>query len=263
MGTSAERQEDLLRIRGALEEAIATVRGMAGPLEVRRKEERGDPVTAVDLAVDAVLRRALPREGEGWLSEETADDRSRLACRRVWIVDPLDGTREFVQGIPEWCISIGLVEEGRPVAAGIANPATGDCVVGSAETGVLLNGQPARVSSRASLEGATVLASRSEVRKGQWGRFQGGPFRVVPMGSVALKLALVAAGRYDATWTLAPKHEWDVAGGAALVLAAGGDVRTPDGAPLVFNQAKPWLAGLVAGPAPLVDPMLRLVLPAP
>src|SRR5262245_9671867 len=156
-------EEDVLRIRRALDEAVETVRRVsAAPGVVRRKEERNDPVTAADLAVDAVLRRALPREGEGWLSEETADDRARLACRRVWIVDPLDGTREFIEGIPEWCISIGLVEEGRPVAGGIANPATGDVVLGSVETGVLLNDRPVRVTDRASLDGATVLASRSE-----------------------------------------------------------------------------------------------------
>jgi myo-inositol-1(or 4)-monophosphatase len=256
------REEDVDRIRRALDEALETVRRVAaGSVEVRRKEERNDPVTAVDLAVDATLRKLLPREGEGWLSEETADDRRRLSCSRVWIVDPLDGTREFIEKVPEWCVSIGLVEDGRPVAGGIANPATGDRVLGSLETGVFLNGRPVRVTGRASLEGASVLASRSELRKGQWERFGGGSFRTVPMGSVALKLALVAAGLHDATWSLAPKHEWDVAGGVALVLAAGGDARTPDGAVPSFNREHLLLEGLVASTPALAGASLRLAFP--
>jgi myo-inositol-1(or 4)-monophosphatase len=79
------------------------------------------------------------------------------------------------------------------------------------------------------------------------------------MGSVALKVALVAAGRHDATWTLEPKHEWDVAGGAALVLAAGGEVRLPDGRPVEFNREKPWLPGLVAAPQALLPEILRWI----
>ena len=82
----------------------------------------GDPLTEADLAVNEVLLKSLPQPGEGWLSEENADDAARLKCSRVWIVDPIDGTREFIQGIPEWCISVGLVEGGRPVAGGIFNP---------------------------------------------------------------------------------------------------------------------------------------------
>lgn len=250
------REEDVARIRRALDGAADEIRRRTGgPVQVRLKG--GDPVTEIDLAVDRLLRSTLPRGDEGWLSEETADTRDRLARRRVWIVDPLDGTREFVGGVPEWCVSIGLVEEGRPVAGGILNPATGDCVVGSVETGVTLNGRPARVTGRAALGGASVLASRTEVRKGRWAA--AGGFTVVPMGSVALKVALVAAGRHDATWTLEPKHEWDVAGGAALVLAAGGEVRLPDGRPVEFNREKPWLPGLVAAPQALLPEILRWI----
>ncbi|RMH13765.1 MAG: 3'(2'),5'-bisphosphate nucleotidase CysQ, partial [Gemmatimonadetes bacterium] len=104
--STPDRTSDLARIRRALEaaaEAIAPYR--SGDVAWRAKSGRGDPVTAADHAADEALRRALLEPGEGWLSEESADDPARLAAERVWIVDPLDGTREFVDGIPEWCIS--------------------------------------------------------------------------------------------------------------------------------------------------------------
>jgi myo-inositol-1(or 4)-monophosphatase len=241
------RTEDLARIRQAIETAVEIFRPFTpGSVEFAHKPGGDDPVTEADNAVNDALKQLLHREGEGWLSEETVDDPGRLEHRRVWIVDPLDGTREFVSGIPEWCVSIGLVEDGRAVAGGICNPATGQSVVGSIETGVTLNGNPVQVRATKALEGAVVLASRSEVKRGEWERFQGAPFRTTAMGSVAYKLSLVAAGLADATWTLVPKHEWDVAAGVALVLAAGGAVHTLDGPPPVFNQRNPKLRGLIA-----------------
>jgi myo-inositol-1(or 4)-monophosphatase len=162
------RLEDLRRIEAGLRQAAAAIVDITpGAVEADYKAP-GDPVTEADHRIDDVLRRLLPREGEGWLSEETVDEPSRLDCRRVWIVDPVDGTREFVEGLPEWCISIGLVEDGRAVAGGIFNPAVGNMVLGSVETGVTLNGAPTRVSERTALAGGRVLASRSEVRRGEW-----------------------------------------------------------------------------------------------
>src|SRR5580692_2483073 len=185
-----------------------------------------DPVTEADRALDAVLRKELLRSGEGWLSEESVDDPIRLQCSRVWVVDPLDGTREFVQGIPEFCVSIGFVENGRPVAGGICNPATNEVFLGSIESGVTYNGKPAQPSQRQSLEGALILASRSEVKRGEWKTFENSGCKIRPMGSVAYKLALVSAGLADATFTLTPKHEWDIAGGVALVESGGGAAMT-------------------------------------
>jgi myo-inositol-1(or 4)-monophosphatase len=249
--------EALRRIQGALEAALEVLqRFRADTVRVEHKPGAG-PVTEADRAVNEVLARILPAEGEGWLSEESRDDPCRLERRRVWAVDPLDGTREFVAGIPEWCVSVGLLEDGRPVAGGVANPATGEIFLGSLETGVTYNGRAARVSSRQSLEGALVLASRSEVDRGEWERFRGAAFTVRPVGSVAYKLALVAAGLADATWTLVPKHEWDVAAGVALVLAAGGSVQTTDGSVLRFNQPRPRLTGLVAETPALLPAVKR------
>jgi len=241
------RTDDLARIHEALEAAAEAVSPFTpGRVDFEIKAERGDPLTAADLAADAVLRRILPRDGEGWLSEESADDPARLSCRRVWVVDPIDGTREFVDGIPEWCISIGLVEDGVPVAGGIFNPTADELVIGSLETGVTYNGAPSTVRDPESLADVTVLASRSETRRGEWARFQGAPFRVEPCGSVAYKMARVAAGQAEATWTLVPKSEWDVAAGVALVRAAGGRVTLADGTDPVFNQPRPVFPNFVA-----------------
>jgi myo-inositol-1(or 4)-monophosphatase len=257
--TEARREEDLGRIVAALERAGEVIEELTrSDVAVERKANQ-DPVTVVDLEVDRVLRELLPVAGEGWLSEETADDRGRLGASRVWVVDPLDGTKEFVQKIPEWCVSVGLVEDGRAVAGGILNPAARELFVGAAGHGVTLNGAPVAVVRRSHLEGAVVLASRSELKRGTWARFEQGPIQVRPMGSVAYKLALVAAGRADATWSLAPKHEWDVAAGVALVEAAGGQVRTVEQAPLRFNQERPWLPGLVASHPDLFEATFRLL----
>ena len=212
-------------------------------------------MTEADRLLDAALHKALLRDGEGWLSEESVDDPSRLEKRYVWIVDPLDGTREFVTGIPEFCASIGLVHEGLPIAGGICNPATGEVFLGSVETGFTYNGQPKAASSRTDLQGATVLASRSEVKRGEWKQFEDAPFKVTPMGSVAYKLARVAAGLDDATFTLTPKNEWDIAAGVALVLSAGGFARPLHREEFLFNQHSPLLPGLIACGAELRQPL--------
>jgi myo-inositol-1(or 4)-monophosphatase len=237
---------DLARIEEALERARAAFqRFTPGEIEARHKQG-DDPVTEADTTVDTLLRELLPRNGDGWLSEETRDDLVRLEKRRVWVVDPLDGTREFVSGIPEWCVSIGLVVDGEPVAGGICNPVTGETIVGARGAGVTLNGRPAGVTERSRLAGARVVASRSEVKRGEWQGYREDLFEIRPMGSVAYKLGLVAAGLVDATWTLTPKHEWDVAAGVALVLAAGGAIVTGAPEETRFNRPRPRLTRLIA-----------------
>ena len=236
----------LARIEAALDAARGVfARFTPGAIETEYKIGH-DPVTEADRAVDAVMRKELLRDGEGWLSEESVDDVSRLGKQHVWVVDPLDGTREFVQGIPEFCVSIGFVEDGRPVAGGICNPATNETVIGAVDSGILYNGQTAHPSQRKTLQGSLILASRSEVKRGEWQQFQNAQYQIRPMGSVAYKLALVAAGKADITFTLTPKNEWDVAAGAALVQSAGGFVATLDNAPLLCNNRNPLLTGLMA-----------------
>ncbi len=258
----SSRYSDILqRIEAALDAArVVFERFTPGAIETEYKIGH-DPVTEADRAVDAVLRQNLLRDGEGWLSEETADNPSRLDKERVWIVDPLDGTREFVLGLPEFCVSIGLSENGRPVAGGIYNPATKETFLGAVDSGVWYNGQPARTSQRKTLDGALILASRSEVKRGEWKSFEGRDFQVRAMGSVAYKLALVSAGLADVTFTLTPKNEWDVVAGAALVLSSGGFVSTLEKANLVANRRDPLLSGLLAGGPNLKDEVVALTDP--
>ena len=249
----------LERIHAALEASRAVfARFTPGAIETEYKAGH-DPVTEADRALDAVLRKELLRDGEGWLSEESVDDPVRLQRSRVWVVDPLDGTREFVKGIPEFCVSIGFVESGRPVAGGIYNPATDEAFLGTIESGVTYNGKPSRPSQRKNLEGALVLASRSEVKRGEWKPFENAGFTIRPMGSVAYKLALVSAGLADVTFTLTPKNEWDVAAGAALVLSAGGFVSTLENTALRCNNKNPLLSGLLACGPYLREPLLAAV----
>lgn len=261
MNSSSAYAEILARIQSALEAARAVfARFTPGAIEAEYKAGH-DPVTEADRALDAVLRKQLLRDGEGWLSEESVDDPARLQKSRVWVVDPLDGTREFVQGIPEFCCSIGFAENGKPAAGGICNPATNETFLGALDSGVLYNGKPASASQRVNLDGALILASRSEVKRGEWKQFEKARFRIRPMGSVAYKLALVSAGLADATFTLTPKNEWDVTAGAALVAGAGGYLATLDDSPLRCNNKSPLLSGLVASGPELRRELLALLQP--
>lgn len=257
--TSYSSKETLERIHAALE-AAREVLNRFTPGAIAAEYKAGhDPVTEADRAIDAVLRENLLRDGEGWLSEESVDDFTRLDKQRVWVVDPLDGTREFVQGIPEFCVSIAMVENGVPVAGGVCNPATDELILGSRDTGVTYNGKPAQPSQRKDLHGALVLASRSEVKRGEWKQFESAEFNIRAMGSVAYKLGLVSAGLADLTFTLVPKNEWDVAAGAALVESAGGWVLKLDHSPLLCNQKNPLISGLLAGGPFLRKPLLAML----
>lgn len=258
--TGSSYSEILQRIASALESGQRIFERFT-PGQIAAEYKSGhDPVTEADRAVDVALRQELLRDGEGWLSEETVDDFARLNHRHVWVVDPLDGTREFVSGIPEFCISIAYVEDGIPVAGGICNPATKETFLGSIDSGVSYNGRPAKISQRTELNGAVVLASRSETKRGEWQQFQTAPFTVSPMGSVAYKLALVSAGLADATFTLTPKHEWDVAAGAALVASAGGFVQTLERTPLRCNNCSVKISGLIACGPYLRDALVSQIL---
>jgi myo-inositol-1(or 4)-monophosphatase len=258
--SSSKADEVVIRIKEALDAAASALSAFTpGCIQADEKSGGRGPVTEADRVVSDVLREALVRDDEGWFSEESVDDLARLEHQRIWIVDPVDGTRDLVAGVPEWSVSVALVEDGRPVAGGVSNPSTGELFLGSLESGVTYNGSSVRVSGRKSLQGAVVLASRSEVERGEWERFSGGPLVIRPLGSIAYKLALVAAGLADATWTLCPKHEWDVAGGVALVEAAGGFAQSPRGSPIGFNLRSPRIVGLLAGGRDLRDELVRVL----
>jgi myo-inositol-1(or 4)-monophosphatase len=206
-----------------------------------------NPVTAADTDANEVLKGAIlgAFPEDGWLSEETADSDERLGKHRVWIVDPLDGTKEFISEIPEFCVCVALVEDGTPRVAVEYNPVRDELFAARKGGGAFLNGAPIHVSNHTDLRHASVLASRSEEARGEWEPFRS-LMRVELSGSVAYKFALIAAGRHDATFTLTPKNEWDVCAGALLVAEAGGMVTDPDGRAIRFNNKTTLLPGLVA-----------------
>lgn len=212
--------------------------------------------TEADAAIKAILLGAFPEDG--WLSEETRDSPARLSKSRVWIVDPLDGTKEFTQHIPEFCVCVALVVDGV-VEVGVSyNPIEEKLFAARRGGGTTLNAQPVRCSSCADILSAEVLASRSEVKRGEWQDYQD-LMNVKPTGSVAYKFALIAAGEADATFSLTPKNEWDICAGTMLVEEAGGIVTDRYGEPLTFNNEKTLLPGLIAAGTALWGPIRDII----
>jgi myo-inositol-1(or 4)-monophosphatase len=259
MLTNSEEAEYLARIQAGLNAAHDVIKRFAPGTFMVKDTGGRDVITQVDREVSDALRATLLRPDEGWLSEEDVDDSSRLSKSVVWVVDPLDGTREFVDGIPEWSISVGLVVNGVAVTGGVCNPATNELFLGSLHAGVTYNGRSVQPSPRTNLYGAVVLASRQEYKRGEWAQFEGRQFSVKQTGSVAYKLALVAAGLADATWTLSPKHVWDVAAGVALVNSARGKVACIRDGKLQFNQTETLIPGLVASSSGVWDSIMQIV----
>ena len=227
-----------------------------------REKGKGNPVTTADLEADGALHRILMEGAPGteWLSEETVDSPARLEAEEVWIVDPIDGTKEFIMGIPEFAISIGLAVAGEMHLGAIYNPARQEMFLAERGGGAWLNGERARVSERTDLHGSTLHASRSEAKRGEFERYRES-FEVLPVGSIAYKLAQVAAGRADLTWSLGPKNEWDIAAGVVLIQEAGGRVTEPRGAPFRFNRARTKVPGILATNGRLHDLALQEVEP--
>jgi len=251
--------QQLTKIKKALLSANKILQRLfSTSLSVEHKQN-GDPVTVADREVNEAIKKILLENNEGWLSEETVDDLSRLNKHRVWIVDPLDGTREFIQGIPEWCASVALVEQGQPVAGGICAPAKQQIFLGSKTLDITLNEKPVKISNHKTLLGAKILASRSEVKRGEWQKFNNESFTIIPTGSVAYKLAQVAAGEADATFSLVPKNEWDIAAGVFLVELAGGKVTDLAGKPLTFNHHSTLTNGIIAANPGLWEEIYKLV----
>jgi myo-inositol-1(or 4)-monophosphatase len=215
--------------------------------EVRYKAP-DQPVTDADLAANRILLELLlgARPEYGWLSEETRDTPVRLAKERLWVVDPIDGTNSFVEGYPEFAISVGLVDRGRVVLGVVLNPATGELYHAVAGGGAFLGGAPIRVSStHEASQVRLIAASRWEMSRGELDHFVE-PWRVSPLGSTAYKMAKVAEGAVDVFVSAGPKNEWDVAGAAVIVAEAGGKVTGPTGGELRYNQPDPAWRGVVA-----------------
>ena len=262
---------EISQLQELLEIAVSAARG-AGKLicsHYRSAYERWDkspnnPVTTADLEADAFLRTQLTAATPeyGWLSEETADNPQRLEKCCAWVVDPLDGTQEFIAGLDQFAVSVGFVENELPLLGVVHNPATGETITGISGVGVAYQGEPAQaLSIETETRGARVLVSDTEVQQGLWARYQP-TLALEQIGSAAYKLGRVAAGLGDAYISLKPKHEWDICAGAALMLAAGGHVSDLAGKPIRFNQADVLVNGIVAASPVLHAKLMRLLRPA-
>src|SRR3954468_6821428 len=226
------------RLATAVEEAGAVAKKFfGGPLKQWTKGQGDSPVTEADIASNDLLRRQLVEAGDGWLSEESENDPTRLAARRVWVVDPIDGTRAFIAGREDWSVSVALVVAGRPVAAALFAPVTDELFLSIAGGGATRNGVAIRASSGAGLEGA-----RAGGPKKLLDRIVASGTGLVPMPrihSLALRLARVAHSELDAAIAGGNSHDWDLAAADLLVHEAGGLVTALDGRVLIYNRPDP------------------------
>lgn len=242
MPTPAPTRADLDAVADAARRAGEVIqRVRAEGFEVLSKGDAG-PVTRADREADALLRDALPRiVPAAWLSEETVDDPARLEAERVWVVDPLDGTKEFIEGVPHYAVAVALVERGAPILGVVHNPSSRETFAALRGGGCFKDGEPVRAA-----DGRKLGASRSEIKRGEFEPFAK-DWEVLPLGSIEYKLALVASGEIAGTISRGPKHEWDVCAGAILVLEAGGRITDCYGDTLTFNNPFPKSKGALAG----------------
>jgi myo-inositol-1(or 4)-monophosphatase len=250
---------ELITAERAAREAGRTISKLfKGKFDVQEKS-KNNPVTTADLEANSKIRQIIQGRfpEDGWLSEEDVDDNRRLKNSRVWIIDPIDGTKEFIEGVPEFAVSIGLVVEGRPKVAVVYNPVADRLYRAASGQGADLNGQRIRVTLRQEMQGASLLVSRSEPQR----KFQAfaSLCEIKPVGSIAFRLAKVAGGDGDGTLTFRSIHEWDVCAGVFMVEEAGGKVLDSHGKRLTFNQQDPRHHGLVAGNETLAEGMQGLV----
>ena len=241
-----EYSAEMVAAETAAREAGSAVMALfKGKFDIREKS-RNNPVTTADLEANRIIREKISRAfpGDGWLSEEDQDNAKRLALSRVWVVDPIDGTKEFIEGVPQFAVSIAFVVDGVPKVSVVFNPAKNRFYKAAAGKGAFLNEEAIRVTLRSDINGALLLVSRSEPQK----KFQVFVDRcdVKPVGSIAYRLAKVAGGDGDATITFRTIHEWDICAGVLMVQEAGGKVVDGSGATMTFNRELPKHRGVVA-----------------
>ena len=227
---------DVARQAGAL-----ALECQARGLTVASKDDRS-PVTDGDFAVNALLKERLlgARPDYGWLSEETVDNPDRLQKRRVFVVDPIDGTTAYLNKEPWFTVSLAVVEDGRPVAGAVYAPALDHLYSGEAGGTPQFNGSAIRVGSRRELERCAMLIDHRALNAAGWP-----PMEVARRNSIALRLCLVAGDGFDAAASVSTLHEWDLAAGHLIAALAGAAVTDCRGAPLAYNRANPAAHGLI------------------
>ena len=259
MSTNSDFSEELGIAETAAREAGEIVMGLFGKDYRIEEKSKGNPVTTADLEANRTIREIIRGRypGDGWLSEEDPDNLDRLNASRVWVVDPIDGTKEFIEGVPQFAVSIGLVVDGQPMLGVVYNPATDRLFQAAKGHGAVLNGQPIHISTREQIEGAFLLVSRSEPKR----KFESfaGLCKLEPTGSIAYRLAQVAGGEGDATLTFRSLREWDVCAGVLIVEEAGGMVLDGEGNRLVFNRPEARYRGVVASNRTLAKSLQRML----
>jgi myo-inositol-1(or 4)-monophosphatase len=227
-------------------------------------KDGGSPVTSADIAVDEMLKGMLlgARPDYGWLSEETADTPERLSKTRIFVVDPIDGTVAYMKNKPWWCVPIAVVENGHPVAAVIHVPSLNETFEATLGGGARLNGRPISPSDTDDLDDASVLADAKLMERPEWPE-PWPPMRYEKRNALAYRMALVAAGMFDAAIALGPKWDWDVAAGQLIATEAGAMVTDHLGRPWLFNRPDPRQTSLVCS-APALHPLIiRRTAPIP
>ncbi len=251
--------QDLIALAKDAGELARSFLSDAGTSKAWAKSD-GSPVTQADLAVNRLCAERLRdlRPDYGWLSEETADDAAQRARPRCWVVDPIDGTRAFMRGDPNWCIGLATVEDGEAVAGVLYAPLLDRLYVAIRGGGATLNGAPISVSDRTSPDGCRMIAAVELIDKEIWPT----PWPEMTLArpkpnSTLLRLALVATGEWDATLILGNKSDWDVAAGAVIVAEAGGRATTHLGEALRFNRRVPAQRSILASGKALHPLLIR------
>jgi len=249
----SDNATDTKLLVGQLREAGDIARHYFGGTYKSWNKGHGSPVTEADIEIDNFLRQRLlaARPTYGWLSEETTDDPVRLMRKRVFVVDPIDGTHGFLKHRPDFTIVAAIVENGRPVSGAIYNPITDDMFEATKGEGARKNGATVRVSARSNFEGVRFLAEKKVMDPARWANPWPHSIRVETRASAAYRMALVTAGEFDAMISLSPKLDWDVAAGDLMVHEAGGRVTTKEGDLLIYNREKPQHRSLVCAGPPL------------
>lgn len=216
----------------------------------------GSPVTDGDLAVNEFLLDHLrsARPDYGWLSEESIDDPARLACERVFVVDPIDGTVAYIKNRPWWTVALAVVENGQPIAAVVYAPSLNETFTAALSQGAHLNGQPIQASDADRLEDASMLADAALLERPIWEE-PWPTMRVERRNSIAYRMALVGAGGFDAAISLGAKWDWDLAAGALIASEGGAIASDHGGRALRFNRPIPQQASLVCA-APGLHPLI-------
>ena len=239
-------EPELTRLVATVRKAGAKVREMVNNgFDVKSKSDHS-PVTTVDIEVNRILQDMQSREFplDGWLSEESPDDPTRLTRPRVWIVDPIDGTKALVNRRPEFCISAALVERGIPVVAAILNPSTEELFSAVRGGGLFMNGSRVTLPPTDDIQ-PVIMVNAWDLRTDRWSTLVE-TTQCRPMYSIAYALALVATGRVQAALSIESESEWDLAAGVLLIEESGGTVCDKEGKPFVFNQPTPQGLGIIA-----------------